>query len=59
MFYARFLSMHEQVLSLLLMEKVLDKDDLTELLLLVEQLQSVSTCWTFMFFSLKMFPLYA
>jgi len=51
--------MHEQVLSLLLMEKVLDKDDLTELLLLVEQLQSVSTCWTFMFFSLKMFPLYA
>jgi len=35
--------MHEQVLSLLLMEKALDKDDLTELLL-VEQLQWVSTC---------------
>ena len=47
-------SMHEQVLSLLLMEKALDKDDLTELLL-VEQLQWVSTCWMFMFLASKCF----
>jgi len=46
--------MHEQVLSLLLMEKALDKDDLTELLL-VEQLQWVSTCWMFMFLASKCF----
>ena len=45
-------SMHEQVLSLLLMEKALDKDDLTELLL-GKYLLDVHV------FSFKMFPLYA